>query len=234
MNNYNQHKQMIRTVAEALGPDLCKQMAFVGGSTTGLLLTDTVTQEDIRYTTDVDLIIHVVGRPGWDALRQQLEGHNFKVSMEDDVFCRLRLGELKVDFMPDDPAVMGFSNRWYSAALESATDFELEDGIVIRLLTPPYFLATKFEAYHGRGNEDLLTSHDIEDVMNLINGREELLCDVRACDDELRTYIADQIQQLIDSDDCDYLLQDVSRGDTDRADIIYERLEALASLGAEC
>lgn len=233
MSHYNQHKAMIKTVAEALGPELCREMAFVGGSTTGLLLTDTVTQEEIRYTTDVDLIVHVVGLAGWEALRQQLEGHGFKVSMDDDVTCRLRLGELKVDFMPDDSQVMGFSNRWYNAALESAFDFDLDQGLIIRLLTPPHFLATKFEAFRGRGNDDPLTSHDIEDIMNLIDGREELVGEVGRSEAELKRYIAAQVSTLLAHGDRPYLLQDASRGDPDREDILRERLDALANLATE-
>ena len=34
--------------------------------------------------------------------------------------CAMALGELWVDFMPDDPAILGFSNRWYRQALDTA------------------------------------------------------------------------------------------------------------------
>ena len=33
-------QKMLEQVAKALGPELCQQMTFVGGCTTGLLLTD--------------------------------------------------------------------------------------------------------------------------------------------------------------------------------------------------
>lgn len=58
---YDQLKGMIETVARALGDDLLKEVAFVGGSTTGLLITDEFTREEVRYTDDVDLIVNVVG-----------------------------------------------------------------------------------------------------------------------------------------------------------------------------
>ncbi len=48
------------SVAKALGDELLLQVAFVGGCTTGLLITDAVTKESVRYTEDVDLITHVV------------------------------------------------------------------------------------------------------------------------------------------------------------------------------
>ena len=55
----------------------------------------------------------------------------------------MALGELRVDFMPDDPAILGFSNRWYRQALDTAQDFLPSPGRCIRLVTPAYFVATK-------------------------------------------------------------------------------------------
>ena len=36
-------------------------------------------------------------------------------------------------------------------ALDTAQLHKLTDAISIRLITPPYFIATKLEAYNGRG-----------------------------------------------------------------------------------
>ncbi len=65
---------MIAVVARALGPDLLKKVAFVGGCTTGLLLTDAFSKQQVRHTDDVDLIVHVVGHVGLASLQAQLEG----------------------------------------------------------------------------------------------------------------------------------------------------------------
>jgi hypothetical protein len=35
------------------------------------------------------------------------------------------------------------------------------------------FVATKLEAFASRGGGDFLTSHDLEDVLNIVDGREE-------------------------------------------------------------
>jgi hypothetical protein len=34
------------------------------------------------------------------------------------------------------------------------------------MVTAPYFLATKIEAFYGRGKKDFLASHDMEDIIN--------------------------------------------------------------------
>lgn len=41
----------------------------------------------------------------------------------------------------------------------------------------PYFCATKLEAFGGRGKNDYLASHDLEDLITVVDGRPELLED---------------------------------------------------------
>ncbi|WP_335342497.1 hypothetical protein [Sedimenticola hydrogenitrophicus] len=55
--------EMLLPVAEALGQELLAHVAFVGGSTTAFLITDPITRQAVRFTEDVDLIVHVGGRP---------------------------------------------------------------------------------------------------------------------------------------------------------------------------
>ena len=75
--------------------------------------------------------------------------------------CRTRLlddnaSDLLVDFMLDDAAILGFSNRWYADAMREADDHVLPSGTVIRVVAPAHFLGTKIEAFRGRGNNDPL------------------------------------------------------------------------------
>jgi hypothetical protein len=92
----------------------------------------------------------------------------------DAPICRWRYRDLEVDLMPTDPAILGFANRWYPLAVSSAQMVQLPNGIAIRLITAPLFVATKFEAFTDRGKDDPLGSHDMEDIINVIDGRSEL------------------------------------------------------------
>jgi len=150
--------------------------------------------------------------------------------MEDDVICRMRLGELKVDFMPDDKDILGFSNRWYKGALESAENYLLKDDLTIKLITPPFFIATKLEAYLGRGGEDLLGSHDIEDVLYLIDGREELITEIKNIDRDVRCFIIEQITNLLANNYIEYAVQGFVRGNKGRENLIFERLETIKAI----
>ena len=230
--NMQIHVQMLEQVAVALGPELCKQMTFVGGCATGLLLTDQVTKEQVRHTDDVDLIVHTLGYVGFNALQNQLKAHGFKAPMpnpsEPEPICALYLGDLRVDFMPDDERVLGFSNRWYQAAMATATNYALTPDVNIQLVTPVYFLATKLEAYKGRGNNDVLSSRDIEDILNIVDGREELISEVKSAEPDVQDYIAEELSTLLADTHLENTVTSHTRGNADRDDIIFERLEALA------
>jgi hypothetical protein len=109
--------QMLETVAKALGGELRERLVFVGGCTTALFITDEITLEDVRATDDVDLIVDLAGFAEWAKLQDQLRQKGFAESQDDAVVCRMRLGDLKVDFMPDDADILGFSNRWYAKGI---------------------------------------------------------------------------------------------------------------------
>ena len=233
VGNWSLQALMLQRVAAALGPELLEQVAFVGGCTTGLLITDPVSREAVRYTDDVDLIVHVVGPGNWYRLQQDLAGRGFRTSPEDDVICRTRLRDgggpdLIVDFMPDDAAILGFSNRWYADALREAADHVLPGGTVIRVVSPAHFLGTKLEAYRGRGGNDPLASRDVEDILNVVDGRDSLADEVAAAAAPLRADIATGIAGLLRHRDFDYAVQAAARNNRQREELIFRRLESIA------
>lgn len=224
----NKHTEMVAIVATAMGEAMLQEVAFVGGCTTGLLLTDDFSKEQVRHTDDVDLIVHVVGHMGMTRLQAQLNDLGFKHVMDDDApICAMRLGELRVDFMPDDQKTLGFTNRWYKQALQTATQYQLPDGLFIRLVTPAYFVATKLEAYRGRGNNDPLGSRDIEDILTLMDGRAELVSELQAAPAELRQYINTELAELMQANQFSYAITSAAGNDAGREDLIFKRLDAI-------
>ncbi|MHC8399539.1 hypothetical protein ACYZTX_08610 [Pseudomonas sp. MDT1-17] len=230
-----QNIEMLEVVAKALGEDLCQEVAFVGGCTTALMLTDEFSLEEVRYTDDVDLVVHLTGYAQWQKLVEQLKQKGFKQSQQDEVICRMRLGELKVDFMPADAEtanLLGCNNRWFKDGLASAQWHELPSGRRIRLFSPPYFLGSKLEAYAGRGAQNPLGSQDLEDILNLVNGREELPNEVASTAPELRSYLSQTLAELLGNNDFGYLVQDAAHGDSEREQIIWERLHQIVQVSA--
>lgn len=226
-NVFQQLEKMLESVALALGDELRERMAFVGGCTTGLLVTDEYTRQGVRYTEDVDLIVGLVGYAAWNELQSQLEEKGFRQAMNEDVTCRMRLGELKVDFMPDDASILGFSNRWYRDALKNAQTYKLKPELTIRILAPEYFIATKMEAYLGRGNNDPMASRDIEDVMNLIHGREELVEEVKTISTDVKQYIVEELTKLKNHLDFSNVIQSAAGGSAEHEELLYYRIDSL-------
>ncbi|MBL0115299.1 MAG: hypothetical protein IPP45_07520 [Sphingomonadales bacterium] len=230
MSLQGQLLEMLETVAEALGDDLCKQLVFVGGCSTAVLITDEITLQEVRATDDVDLIVGLAGMPQWMRLQDTLREKGFTISGEDDVICRMRLGNLKVDFMPDDPDILGFSNRWYKEGIYTAIKYALPSGRVIKHLTSPLFLATKLEAYLGRGQNDPLGSHDLEDIINVVDGRPGILDELKAASDGVRGYLSEQFQALLQHPDFESFLHGNIRGPEGRTEIVQARVKAMAEL----
>lgn len=229
------HEQMIGRVARALGDDLASKVAFVGGCATALLVTDEQIQSEVRFTEDVDVIVHVLGYGQWRLLEQRLAQRGFVDSQDDAVLCRKRLRdgeahELIVDFMPDDERILGFSNRWYAQALESAIHHSLTDGCLIRLVSAPYFLGTKLEAYKGRGNADPMASRDVEDLINLVAGRPSLIDEFHDSPRDLRRSVASALEDLMGHRDFDYAVASACRNAA-RERHVLERFDALVAAG---
>lgn len=196
MNPNDPNVAKVELIAQALG-HLRERVVFVGGCAVGLLLTDPAAAAP-RVTYDVDLIAEVAPLSAYHRLEGEISRLGFQRDLAPDApICRWRYQRLEVDLMPTDPNVLGFSNRWYPLAVASARNVALPSGTVVRLIDAPSFMATKFEAFADRGEGDALGSHDAEDIINLVDGRPELVEEARQAPEELRHYLADRCAALL-------------------------------------
>lgn len=223
--------EQVELVAEALGA-LTEQLVFVGGCAAGLLITDPAAPA-VRPTYDVDLLVVATTRADLRAIERQFEARGFRHDQSEGApICRWVLRRIKVDLMPTDETVLSFSNRWYPLAADTATNFRLPSGKLIRLISAPAFLGTKFEAFSGRGRRDLLGSHDLEDIVSVIDGRPELADEIRAAPDQLRRYLASRCSDLLATANfVDYLPGMIRDDDpsAQRSEIVVDRLKSMAA-----
>jgi hypothetical protein len=84
--------------------------------------------------------------------------------------------------------------------MESAQEREIDPGLHIRVVTAPYFCATKLQAFEGRGEGDYLSSRDLEDFIAVIDGRLELMGELRSAPEDVRAYIARATDRLLKTD----------------------------------
>lgn len=115
--------------------------------------------------------------------------------------------------------------------METAERREILLGAAIRVVTSPYFCATKIEAFEGRGKEDYPASQDLEDIIAVIDGRVELIAEIAQSADNIRSYIAAKISVWLNNDKfVDALPGHLGERGGERIKFTMDRLEQIANL----
>jgi|SRR5664279_4669267 len=115
------------------------------------------------------------------------------------------------------------------AGFAAAVRTELAPGLALRHLDAPHFLATKFEAFNDRGGRDVYLSHDLEDIVTVIDGRAELADELAQADATLRGHVVAQVRGLLAHPELPNALPGIVTQPI-RAGIVLERLQRIASL----
>lgn len=226
----NPNLQILEIAVVHLGP-LADDMVFLGGCATGLLLTD-VAAPPIRVTQDVDVITEVASLGDYHRLSDQLRKRGFKEDQSPEApICRWVAAGVVLDVMPTKPEILGFGNEWYQPALEAAVAVKLPSGKRIRMVTAPYFLVTKLAAFANRGKGDYVTSHDMEDIVAVLDGRPEIVNEVKELEETLRKHLMTRFAALLRDTNFVAALPGHLPGDTAsqaRAPLVMERIKAIA------
>lgn len=226
--------ELLTGVADALG-ELRERLVFVGGCATALLITDPAAAR-VRATEDVDAIVAIASPAEYHRLGGELRAKGFAQTLADGAPpYRWTYGGMKLDVMPVKEDVLGFSNRWYEAAMRSATPVALREGLSIRLITAPCFVATKLDAFRERGKGDYFASHDLEDVLSVVDGRPELVEEFRQADRELRNYVASVFANLLADEGFLNAFPGllIEGSPADRSPIVMERLRTIAQMSQD-
>jgi hypothetical protein len=192
----NHNLELLTEAARLLKP-LLGELVFVGGCTTALLITDKAAA-DVRPTYDVDAIAEITSYAAYADFSERLRRTGFtEDTSEGAPICRWRQKKTILDVMPLDEKILGFSNRWYRPAMETAEERELEPDLRIRVVTAAYFCATKLEAFASRGEGDYMASHDLEDLLSVIDGRPELVKEIQSASQDVRSYVASEVGKML-------------------------------------
>lgn len=228
MNPADPNLQALEIAAQELAT-LLPEFVLVGGCTVGLLISD-LARPPVRATIDVDLLTEVAPTASYYRLCERLRALGFRESME--IICRWHKGNLVIDVMPTDEKVLGFTNRWYDLAVRTATTARLPSGLEIRHVTAPLFIATKLESFRDRGGGDYL-HHDVEDILNVVDGRAELADEVLAAPPDVRAFIEEELDELLANRafvDQIPLHLHPEQVEQARAPLVVERLRRIAGL----
>lgn len=219
---------LLERAAELLG-DLGSRFVYCGAACVPLWISDPGAQEPWP-TSDVDVIVEVSTRFQYDELLSPLRDRGFSRDPHRRHTWAWKHGsQLKLDVIP------AFFSHRLRAAFSRARTITLPSGRAIRAVSPPHLLALKLDAFERRGSGDLAGSRDFEDATRLVDGRQELLDEVRMAEAELRAFVAEALVRLRSDHDLEFGVGAHLPGDIEsqrRVATVISRLDALIDVGS--
>ncbi len=202
MKNRTINLGVVAEIAEALG-ELNESVVFVGGAVVSVY-TDDPAADEIRPTQDVDLTLTLL-EVNQEALDKKLAALGFHLDPYGHAICSYRYNDIAVDIMAASDSMRGPSNRWYQVGFDTLQTIKI-NNTPIRVLSTPCYLATKFEAYNSRGQDDYRTSHDFEDIIYVIDNRTTIIDEVRNSDESIQCFLKSEIQKILSNKYADEIL----------------------------
>lgn len=222
----NHHKQLtaIKALANALQL-LNEKVVFVGGATVSLYPDKPVAE--VRPTNDIDVLIEILNYHARIELETRLRSIGFENDVASGINCRYTFQGITVDVLPTKDTSAGFNNIWYPDGFQHAVQYKIDNTCSINILTPPYFIATKLEAFKGRGNNDGRTSKDFEDIVCILENRQQIWEEMNSADLPVRTYIRKEFLMLVKQPFFyEWLDCHVEKATPPATDFILERIKA--------
>lgn len=194
--NHHRNRVRIGAVANALGA-LKDKVVFVGGATISLYAEKPVLE--IRETDDVDVIVEILNYAERVKLEEQLREIGFTNDIESGIVCRYQINGITVDIMPTNDPSIGFENIWYPDGFKQAIDYSIDTRCTVKILSPPYFIATKMEAFKSRGKGNGRTSHDFEDIIFVLESRRSIWHEMKSADQPVKEFLITEFQNLLNN-----------------------------------
>lgn len=128
--------------------------------------------------------------------------------------------------MPTNDPSIGFTNIWYPEGFKNAVNYEIDERSVVKILSAPYFIATKLEAHKDRGQNDGRTSQDFEDIIYVLENREAIWEEINNSGDNLKNYLLTEFRNLLKNPNIfEWIDCHVEKGSPPASYLIMEALE---------
>lgn len=172
-----------------------EQVIYVGGAVVSLYVNDPAAA-DVRPTKDLDISLSIATQSELENIRQELTLKGFIQSAEDDVVCRFRYQDIKVDVMNTREIGWAPANPWFEPGFMSKEQRNI-DTENIWILPMPYFLASKFTAFNNRGSTDPRTSHDLEDIVYILDNRIDISDQLKLTPLDVKPFLREQFGSIL-------------------------------------
>jgi predicted nucleotidyltransferase len=200
MAPYEDNVKRLEVIADGLG-HLAKDTIFIGGACTRFYVEDP-SLHDFRPTQDIDCIVKVYTYKEFAVYSDELRKLGFtNDTSEGAPMVRWVYRDIPVDIIPDESSVVGYRNiEWFREGRDHAEERTLPSGKVIRILSLAYYLATKLESWEDRGGGDVFANKDIEDIIGIIDGKDNLE-ELLRTPENVRNYVIKRFAHLIQNED---------------------------------
>ena len=207
---------MLRQTAVFLGPDLRKQVVFIGGAIAPILQTDPALPK-VRPTKDVDAIVASASYTDMQRVEKALRKAGFRqsgmVGGELDRFHAHRWitpGDGAFDLVPAGKHLGATGSTVDEFAWNSSWKVDIGSQesaeVVIRHASPVAFLALKWAAHNDRGRDDPRSSHDLEDIVALVASRPTIATECEEAPEHIQMIIVAGIGEILNDPDVDELI----------------------------
>jgi len=115
------------------------------------------------------------------------------------------------------------TDKWFAPGMRNLVRIQIED-VTINILHLSYFLATKFNAFHDREDE-ARTSRHFEDIVFLLDNRENLVCEINNSPEDVKNYLVQQFQEILKAEYKEAILGHLNyESQVERYNVIKEKL----------
>ena len=131
-------------------------------------------------------------------MEDELRALGFSNSMDPDApTCRWTIDSCVVDVIPIGYAMNAYHDEWTPDGIKYSDRLEVEAGVWIRHVNAPYLVAIKLETFSDRGKGEYQYSQDIDDIILLLDGRPDLIQEVKDSDTKVGCFIATEFRRLL-------------------------------------
>ena len=162
-------------------------------------IDNTIPEDDeatLPPTDDVDVIIEILNYNDYTAIEEKLRKIGFENDIHSGKICRWKIHGITVDIMPTSNTAISISNIWYPEGFTNAINCVIDETCTVKILSAPYFIATKLEAFKSRGKNDGRTSHDFEDIVFVLENRNIIWDEINNINSSVKIYLQTEFRRL--------------------------------------
>ncbi|MDX1906520.1 MAG: hypothetical protein SF053_05740 [Bacteroidia bacterium] len=174
-----------------------QQIVFTGSATLDLYPTHPAAAPP-RTSAVLEAVVEARSMAEMLHWRDVLHKKGFSPDSESEGMVQMwRYDQVRLRLRPSQAGSMVINNPWFGEAVFHARWHVLSPDHKIRIFTPPFYLAVLLEQIKAHGNAPLRLSEAFEDLVYLVQYREELPAEILTAYYAVRNFIQTELTSLL-------------------------------------